>query len=393
MIEFKMPSLAADMGAALLVEWFKQPGDRVRRGEVIALAETQQGAVEIEAFDEGVLGEQRVQPGREVPVGTVLATIFNPDEPAPSRRAAKPKKMVAGRPYQRRGSNRLPIAPARSTQRASAAWQRGPGILPLECMPSGLSPGAENAMGFARSQPLYEREPAREKAKRGGHSARSRDAIREATNTALVRSHRDVPHYWITHAIDATPLLDWMEAENARRPAEAQLVYIALLMKAAALALGEVPELNGRYEGGAFRPAPAVHMGLATPLHSGGQAAPTIRDANSKSVDELMRAITDLERRARLGRLRMSEVADGTVTMSNVAEGNADCFFPLIFPPQVAIIGCGTPGARPWAFGNSVVVRRVIPVTIAGDHRVNHARHSAEFLARLSELIRNPQAL
>lgn len=393
MIEFKMPLLVADMGAALLVEWFKQPGDRIRRGEVIALAETQKGAVEIEAFEEGVLGEQRVQPGREVPVGTVLATIFNPDEPAPSRRAPKPKKTVAGRPYQRRGSNRLPIAPARSTQHASAAWQHGTGILPIECMPPGLSPCAENTRGFARNQSLHERELAREKAKHGGQSAHSRDAIRDATNTALVRSHRDVPHYWITHAIDATPLLDWMKAENARRPAEAQLAYIAPLMKAAALALGEVQELNGRHEGGTFRPARAVHMGLATPLRSGGQATPIIRDADSQSVDELMRAITELERRARLGRLSMSDVADGTVTMSNVAEGNADCFFPLIFPPQVAIIGCGTPGDRPWAVGNSVVVRRVIPVTVAGDHRVSHALHAAEFLARLSELVRNPQAL
>jgi len=360
MIEFKMPSLVADIGPAMLVEWFKQPGDRVRRGDVIALAETQEGAVEIEAFDEGVLGEQRVQPGKEVPVGTVLATIFNADEPAPSRRAGKPKKIV-GRPYERRGTIHLPIVPARSTQRAPAA--------------------------------RHAREPAREDAKRGDRTARGRGVLQEATNAALVLSHRDVPHYWVTHAIDATPLLDWMEAENAGRPAEARLAYTAPLMKAAALALREVPELNGVFEGAAFRPAKAVHLGLAVPVRRGGQAAPAIYDADLKSVDEIMRAITDLERRARLGRLRGSEVAEGTVTMSNVAEGNADYFFPLIFPPQVAIIGCGTPGARPWVFGNSVVVRRIIPVTVAADHRVSHARHAAEFLARLSELASNPETL
>jgi pyruvate dehydrogenase E2 component (dihydrolipoamide acetyltransferase) len=208
-----------------------------------------------------------------------------------------------------------------------------------------------------------------------------------------VQSHRDIPHYWVAHAIDATPLFDWLDTKNARRPIERPLLYIAPLMKAVALALKEVPELNGHYEEGIFRPSPAVHVGFATPLRGGGLVAPAIRDADSMSVGKLMKAIADLAARARLGRLRSSEMTDVTVTLSNLCEGNADSVFPLIYPPQVATVGCGTAGPRPWILGDTVSVRQVIPVTLAGDHRVNHSWHAAAFFARLSELVSHPEVL
>lgn len=388
MIEFKMPTLAAEVEAATLVEWLKQPGDHIKRGDVIALAETQTGAIEIEAFDEGVIGEQRVQPGRQIEVGTILATIFSPEEADRPRRAAKTSGTVARHSYERRGSARPSTVWPRPTERTSAGRQHTLGMLTIPGFPP-ARPVANGAGGTAEFPCDHDQEPL--PSKRGGWSAR--EDLRKATGAAMLRSHREIPHYWVSHAIDATPLLDWVEAENAGRRGKNRLPYLAPLMKAVALALKEVPELNGHYRERGFRPSSAVHMGLATPLRGGGLVAPAVRDTDSRSVDDLMHAIAELAPRARLGRLRRTEIADATVVLNSLGNGNADSIFPLIHPPQVAIIACGTAAPRPWAIADTVCVRQVIQVTVAGDHRVSHAPRAAEFLARLSELLSEPEAL
>ncbi|MCG5480695.1 2-oxo acid dehydrogenase subunit E2 [Sinorhizobium alkalisoli] len=386
MIEFKMPTLAAEIEAATLVEWFKQPGDHIKRGDVIALAETQTGAIEIEAFDEGVIGEQRVQPGRQIEVGTVLATIFSSEEADRPLRAAKASGAVARHPYERRRSARPSTVRPRPAERTSAGCQQG-GMLTIDGFSSAwpLANGAGDPAELAFD---HAREP--RMSKRGGAA---REDLRKANGAAMLRSHREIPHYWVSHAIDATPLLEWVEAENAGRRAKNRLVYLAPLMKAAALALKDVPDLNGHYGERGFRPSSAVHMGLATPLRGGGLVAPAIRDTAARSVDELMFAIAALAPRARLGRLRRSEIADATIVLNNLVAGNVDGIFPLIHPPQVAIIACGAAGPRPWAIADTVCVRQVIQVTVAGDHRVSHALRAAEFLSRLSELLSKPEAL
>jgi len=387
MIEFKMPSLGADMEAGTLVEWFKQPGDRVQRGDIIALVETQKGAIEIEVFNEGLMGEQRVEPGRKVPVGTVLATIIGDGEripPAPAESA----KAVVGRPAARPAATAPEIS---ALIRITPAARRRAAALGMS--PESLKPGADGIIGLAQLPPPRGRAIESKEVRHSELPGLNLDEMRKAISAAMVRSHRDIPHYWVAHAVDATPLFDWLETQNALRPIERRLLYVAPLMKAVALVLKEVPELNGHYGEGTFRPSPAVHMGLATSLRGGGLIAPAIRDTDSKSVDELMIAIADLVPRARLGRLRSSEMADGTVTLSNLGEGNADSVFPLIYPPQVAIVGCGAASPRPWAVGDAVAVRRVIKVTVAGDHRVSHGRHAGQFLTRLSELLSHPEAL
>ncbi|KSV83646.1 dihydrolipoamide acetyltransferase family protein [Sinorhizobium sp. GL28] len=392
MIEFKMPSLGADMEAATLVEWFKQPGDRVERGDIIALVETQKGAIEIEVFNEGVIGEQLIQPGRKVPVGTVLATILGPAEEPPSRPTAKTTEAIEPKAPERRvsiGETPALAAPPR-LRITPAARRRAAG---LGISPERLSPGPDGIIGLEQVRSGIEREPDLDRAPRSRGAGLDLDEMRKAIGAAMVRSHRDIPHYWVVHAIDATPVFEWLEKQNALRPIERRLLYVAPLMKAVALAMKQVPELNGHYEEGVFRPSPAVHIGLATALRGGGLIAPAIRDADSKSVGELMSAIADLVPRARLGRLRSSEITDGTVTLSNLGEGNADSVFPLIYPPQVAIVGCGAATLRPWIVGDAVAVRRVIQVTLAGDHRVGHGRHAAQFLTRLSELLAHPEAL
>jgi pyruvate dehydrogenase E2 component (dihydrolipoamide acetyltransferase) len=157
--------------------------------------------------------------------------------------------------------------------------------------------------------------------------------------------------------------------------------------------LKETPGLNGQYADGIFTSSEAVHMGIATALRGGGLVAPAIRDVDSRDLDEVRVALGDLVPRARAGRLRSSEITGGTVTLSNLGEGSADTVLPLIYPPQVAIIGCGAAAPRPWAVGDAIAVRRVMTLTVAGDHRVSDRRQASRLLIRLAELLERPELL
>ena len=108
---------------------------------------------------------------------------------------------------------------------------------------------------------------------------------------------------------------------NAGRPAPERLLLAALFIKASAHALVKVPELNGFWLDGAFRPGTGIHLGWAISLRGGGLVAPAIHDADRKSPDELMAALRDLVQRARSGGLRSSELADPTVTVTSLAAG------------------------------------------------------------------------
>jgi pyruvate dehydrogenase E2 component (dihydrolipoamide acetyltransferase) len=396
MIEFQMPSLGADMDAGTLVEWYKRPGDNLKRGDIVALVETQKGAIEIEVFSDGTLGEIKVGTGRKVPVGTVLATILAPGE---ARRPPKPgaapplPEAVLQAPPRAPAPAAGPPAPAaikrleaeRGRLKVTPAARRRAAEAGLDV--AAITPGADGIIGLREIVAAGVAKPA---ARRAGLDL---GEMRRAIASAMSRSHREIPHYWVGQAIDVTPLFDWLEAENAKRSVAARLLYAVPLTKAVALALQETPELNGHYLDDAFRPAASIHVGIGIALRGGGLIAPALHDVDKLSLDALMAALADLVPRARAGRLRSSELTDATVTFSNLGEGTSDTLMPLIYPPQVAIIGCGASATRPWVVEGAIAVRRIINVTVAGDHRVSDGRRASRFLSRLAELLENPEAL
>lgn len=405
-----MPSLGADMEAGTLVEWFKQPGDTLHRGDVIALVETQKGAIEIEVFDEGTVGEHKIQPGQKVSVGTAMATILAPGEARPegpaspatagapepppkeiqlkaARPALVPTVPTPAEPVAERPETGRPVSPV---VKATPAARRRAAELGIAL--ESLTAGADGVIGLDQIPQAKAEKQMPERAQATVRAGLDLGEMRKAIAAVMSRSHRDVPHYWVGHSIDVTVLLRWVEVENAHRPITRRLLYVAPLMKAIAIALKDVPELNGHFDG-AFQPFGSVHMGVATALRGGGLVAPAIRDVDRLDIDTLMAAIADLVPRARTGRLRSSEMTDGTVTLSNLGEGSADTVLPLIYPPQVAIIGCGAATPRPWAIGDAVDVRRVMNVTVAGDHRVSDGRRAAQFLIRLAQLLEHPEDL
>lgn len=149
----------------------------------------------------------------------------------------------------------------------------------------------------------------------------------------------------------------------------------------------------GYYVDGAFRPSPQVHLGVAIALPKAGLVAPAIHDADRLTLSQLMAALRDLVNRARKGGLRSSELADATITVTSLGEQGAESLFPIIYPPQVAIVGFGVILDRPWVVGGAVAPRRVISASLAGDHRVSDGHRGGRFLMAIAQILQTPEAL
>jgi pyruvate dehydrogenase E2 component (dihydrolipoamide acetyltransferase) len=147
-----------------------------------------------------------------------------------------------------------------------------------------------------------------------------RAAMRRAIAAAMSRSKREIPHYYLSTTIDLHRSLLWLEERNRSRPVESRLLPGVLLLKAAALALREAPELNATWQGEGVVPGPGIHLGVAISLRGGGLVAPALHDADRAGLDELMERFRDLVSRARAGSLRSSELSDPTITVTSLGD-------------------------------------------------------------------------
>lgn len=267
--------------------------------------------------------------------------------------------------------------------------------------------GPEGAINEAdvRSAALAEPEPpaavsaaapvtAAESATQAPRDAAERTAsLRRAIGSLMSRSKQTIPHYYLSSTIDLRAALAWMQLANSQRPIADRLVPAALLLKASALAARDVPEVNGFYVDDEFRPSTAVHLGVAVALRQGGLVAPAIHDADTLSLDVLMERLRDLVGRARAGRLQRAEMADPTITVTNLGDLGVESVFGVIYPPQVALVGFGRIVEQPWAHEGLLGVRSVVTATLSADHRVSDGLRGSRYLARVDELLQRPEEL
>lgn len=374
-----MPSLGADMERGTLVEWMVQPGQHVTKGDLIAVIETDKGAIEVEVWSTGTVEELCVDVDTAAPVGTVLARIREEGEasaPAPAVVADTP---VASAPL-----------PAPVEVRAAASGRASPWARHLAAE-RGLS--LEGVSGSGPGGAIVGADVPDAKPKKAAAKGPDLDAMRRAVARAMAKSKREIPHYYLATEVDMTPALDWLARTNAALPPPERLLPAVLLIKAAALAAREVPEVNGFWEDDALRLADAVHLGVAVSLRGGGLVAPALHDTDSKPLGELMHDLSDLVRRARRGRLRGSEMTDVTLTTTSMGERGVERVDGIIYPPQVAIVGFGKVTERPWVVDGAVVPRQGMTLTLAGDHRAHDGHLGARYLAAIQEHLSHPEVL
>jgi pyruvate dehydrogenase E2 component (dihydrolipoamide acetyltransferase) len=219
------------------------------------------------------------------------------------------------------------------------------------------------------------------------------EQMRQAIAAAMSRSKREIPHYYLASTIDFGVAADWLDAYNRDRAPQERLLPAVLLLKAAARALVEVPQLNGFHVDGSFRPGAGIHVGWAIALRGGGLIAPAIHDADRRKLPELMLALRDLVGRARAGGLRSSELIDPTVTVTSLGDRGAESVLGVIHPPQVAMIGFGRIVERPWVVDGRVVPRLLVSASLSGDHRASDGHLGGRLLAAIEDALQLPASL
>ncbi len=218
-------------------------------------------------------------------------------------------------------------------------------------------------------------------------------AMHEAIGAAMVRSKREIPHYYLGAEINVEGASRWLEQYNTARSVSERMLFAAIEIKAVSLALRETLDLNGWYVDKQFRRSEAIHIGVAIALRGGGLIAPALHETDKLSLPDLMVSLTDLLKRARGGQLRSSEYTDATITVTNLGELGVETVYGIIYPPQVALVGFGRVASKPWVENDRIVPARVVHATLSADHRVTDGMTGARFLARVDEKLSRPEGL
>ena len=268
----------------------------------------------------------------------------------------------------------------------AAARPAAPAAGPVAPVAEPVAPPAEAVAPVAEPVPPAARPSAPPAADRNA-------AMRSAIAQLMARSKREIPHYYLAEDVDLSTALAFLERRNVELPVAERLLPAVVLAKATALAVREVPELNGFWTDGAFQPASGVHLGFAVALRGGGLIAPAIHDADERSLTDLMGAIRDLVRRARAGTLRASEMSDPTLTLTNLGERGARAVYGVIYPPQVALVGFGRIAERPWAEGGMLAARPVTTATLAADHCQSDGATGGRLLSAIARNLQRPEEL
>jgi len=215
-----------------------------------------------------------------------------------------------------------------------------------------------------------------------------------ATIAALMsRAKREIPHYYVATTVDLGQLTDWLRRTNKERAVSERIVPAAAVLKATALAAREHPELNGFWVDDGFVPGEDVHLGVAVHVRDGALVAPALHHTADLALPEVMAALRDLVKRARAGRLRRAEMADPTLTVTDLGDQGVEEVIGVIYAPQVALLGVGRVVERPWAVDGLIGVRPTVRLTLSGDHRATDGATGAQFLNTLERLLQHPEEL
>jgi pyruvate dehydrogenase E2 component (dihydrolipoamide acetyltransferase) len=218
-------------------------------------------------------------------------------------------------------------------------------------------------------------------------------AMRRTVARRLVESMQSAPHFYLTSSIDAEALLGFRAELNRQLADGGQELTVSvndLIVKACAVLLRAIPELNVSFAGDKLLVHRRVHVGIAVAVE-GGLVVPVVRDADHKALTQLAREAKELAGKARAGTLAGEEVGGGTFTVSNLGMLGVEQFTAVINPPEAAILAVGAAVAEPVATaGGAVVVHRRLRLTLSIDHRALDGATGARFLARLKDLLEHP---
>jgi len=443
MAEITMPKMGDAMEEGTLLEWLKKEGDPIQEQEPIATIETEKSTIEIPSFYAGQIARILVQPGDTVPVGTPIAVIDTGEGPAQA--ATEPAPEPAARRSERQRTDARAAGPSRPAPAPAApegaggrvkasplarkvAAMRGvdlaqvrgsgPGGRVVEAdveeflrtqgapappigLPAAPTPPAREvpAPGPAREAPAPPQMPAAPAATRehaaevnGAFTERELSGIRRTIGRRLLESKQQIPHYYVTAAVDAGPMAKMREQVNALRADQPKVTYNDFIVRACALALREFPTVNAQFVDGKLRTFEAAHVGVAVALPE-GLIVPVVRNADRKSLSQISDEVRVLADRAKAGQLKPEEYSGGTFTISNLGMFDVEEFVGIINPPEVALLAIGAIHEEPVVKDGQLSVGLRFRMTLSSDHRIIDGAVAAQFLQAVKRLLQEPLRL
>ena len=388
MAEITMPKLSDTMEDGVVVRWLKGIGEAVSRGEVVAEIETDKATMEMESLEDGVLSEIYVEEGRRVSVGEPMGAIDAGGQPSQSTvlaaEVASPEIAVgtSGRatpPERVKASPRARKAAGEMNLDLAGVTGSGPSgrILYRDVVAAGGAGASSDQPSAAVTQPV------------------PLSSMRQLIAERMVESKTRIPHFYLQVEIDAEPLLEFQGQVNSALEewGGSKLSVNDLALKATAMALTQVPQLNASFTGEGILRHGHVNLEFAVSLEE-GLLTPVIRNAESKSLRQISREAGDLIERARTQRLNPDEYRGGTFTVSNLGARGIDSFQAIIDPPQAAILGVGAIVKKPVVDKDDRIrPGHRINLTLSCDHRVVDGAVAAEFMGQMRRLLQQPALL
>lgn len=390
--ELFLPQLTSTMEEGAIVNWLKSEGDQVEADEPVVEIETDKAIMEVESPAEGVLLKILVEEGEECPVLAPIALIGAPeDDVSEYQPTVVPAVPEAGESEPVISAAEVASAPAAAPGRvvASPRARRLAGELSVDLgTVTGSGPGGRiTAEDVRRAAATALPAPA------SSPSLLPFTGIRKAVASQMARSKQEIPHFYLTSEIDMTVAAALLnELKPAWAEQEVKLTYTSLVVRAAALALREVPRLNAQGSAEGLHLLPQIKIGVAVAARE-GLLVPGIGQTDQKSLREVAQELQDLAERAKSGSLPADAFRDKSFTVTSLGTFPVAHFAAIINPPEVGILAVGRVKDAVVADEGNLCIRPQLAVTLSCDHRAVDGVIGGQFLQHLAQALQTREAL
>jgi len=439
MSEIVMPRLSDSMEEGVILSWLKAVGDEVAVGDELVEIETDKANMAYESDVAGTLTQILAEEGDTLPIGAPIAVVGDPaegqtgqpagpvgegDPPPPAVAKASsgvvpPSPPPAGGTVEADspgGADDSDPAPAGERVKASPLARRlakergvdlsslagsGPGgrvvkadVEAADASTPTQQEGVEGAAAGAPASPGPSSTSEAPETAKGTVTYEELSKLQQVVARRMSESKATAPHFYLETEIDMTAAVEGRKRlKELAGEGEVVPTFNDMVVKACALALKEFPRANGSYKDGKFELYSRVNVGVAVAAQD-ALVVPTVFDADKKGLREISSDTKQLAARVRDGAITPPELSGGTFTVSNLGMFGVTNFSPVVNLPQAGILAVGALGPKPVVDGSGgVVVRQLMGVTLACDHRILYGADGAQFLARIRALLEEPLSL
>ncbi len=407
--EIPMPRLSDTMEEGRVLQWYKQVGDSVKKGELLAEIETDKAVMDLESVEDGILLQLIVAEGGAAALGAPIALVGDESElgkeiaaAAPSAAGeAAPQPSTAGTDGATASTATPPPQPASAAVAGDAAGrikasplarrlaaEQGIDLTKIK----GTGPGGrivkEDVENAAHVVAVAD-DPAAEPI---SSEVASLSRMQSTIVRRMLESKTTVPHFYVTMEVDMGAAREMRAQVNAAWNEEERISFNDIIIRASALALMRHPEANGSYRDGGFVYHQEANIGIAVAVPD-GLLVPVLKNCDTKPLRRLTAEAKVLVERTRAGKNRPGDLEGGTFTVSNLGMFGVRDFYAIVNPPQAAIIAVGAIEPRPVVREGEIVVGDIMNLSLSADHRILYGAPAAEFLRDLKDLLENPYNL